>query len=230
MKLNKYMTLNADLVLKSGLHIGTGEKCHYGEPLTVMKSLTTQLPYIPGSSIKGKMRFLLEISFYNLPDGKPCQCGKCAVCSLFGSGSSTTTYEPSRLIFRDLILAENSSILLEKIELEKKAGVRIDRITGKAADKALYALERIPDGISFNLEVSARVFEGDDEEELKKWLTMGLYLLEQDALGGGGTRGSGHIGFENIMFNDQPFAKDWRQSAIGIKDSLNKNNSIKKKS
>jgi CRISPR-associated protein Csm3 len=229
MKLNKHVTLKADLVLKSGLHIGTGEKGHYGEPLTVMKSLATQMPFIPGSSIKGKMRFLLEISFCKLPDGKPCQCGTCSICLLFGSGSSSTTFEPSRLIFRDSLLNGNSINLLEKIDLEKKAGVRIDRATGKAADKALYALERIPEGMTFNLEMSARVFEGDDEDALKNWLAMGLYLLEQDALGGGGTRGSGHIGFENIILNGQMFGKDWRQSVIDSKDSLYKNNLIKKK-
>lgn len=231
MKLNKYVTLKADMVLKSGLHIGSGEKGgHYGEPLTVMKSLTTQMPYIPGSSIKGKMRYLLEISFCKLPDGKPCQCGKCAICLLFGSGSSTTTYEPSRLIFRDSMLNEKSINLLEKIDLEKKTGVRIDRSTGKAADKALYALERIPEGISFNFEISSRVFDGDDEDTINDWLTMGLYLLEQDALGGGGTRGSGHIGFENLIINGKPFNNDWRRTVILKKDSLSSNNTIKNKS
>lgn len=212
MKLKEYGRLTATLRLKSGLHIGSGEKGHYGEPVSVLKSLQTQLPYIPGSSIKGKMRHLLEITFGKTTDGEPCSCGKCQICQLFGSGKANTTFEPSRLIFRDSFLTERSATLIEKIDLEKKAGVRIDRKTGKAAEKALYSLERVPEGCEFDMKISIRIFEKDKPESIKKWLAMGLFLMEQDALGGSGTRGSGYIEFDNIEFNGEKFKKDWREN------------------
>ena len=220
MKLNGYAQLTAKIQLKSGLHIGTGEKGHFGEPLAVVRSLTSQMPFIPGSSIKGKMRHLLEITYGRTEDGKPCACGKCQVCLLFGSGESKTTFEPSRLIFRDCKLTEDSQALLEKTDLEKKAGVRIDRTTGKAADKALYALERVPEGCEFVMDISARIFEKDDIPSIKKWLAMGLSLLEQDALGGSGTRGSGSIEFDNIKFDEKDFSKDWREDCKKEKNDL----------
>lgn len=227
MKLSGYAQLSARMRLKSGLHIGSGEKGHYGEPLSVIKSLTSQLPFIPGSSVKGKIRHLLETSNGKTPNGKPCACGKCQICLLFGSGESKTTYEPTRLIFRDCKLTGESQSLLEKTDLEKKTGVRIDRNTGKAADKALYALERVPEGCEFNMEVSARIFESDDIGSVRKWLAMGLFLLEQDALGGGGTRGSGSIEFDNISFNEEDFDKGWREDCKKDKDNLT-NINIKK--
>ncbi len=220
MRLKEFSKLKGILRLKSGLHIGSGEKGHYGEPVSVIKSLTSQLPYIPGSSIKGKMRFLLEIFFGKSSNGNPCSCGRCQICLLFGSGKAETTNQPSRLIFRDCFPTGASKQLVDKIDLEKKAGVRIDRKTGKAAEKALYALERVPEGLEFELEISVRVFENDDVESIKKWLQMGFYLVEQDALGGGGTRGSGYIEFDKLTFNDTPFEPNWREEIAKEKDKL----------
>ena len=76
MKLKEYVKLEAVMRLKSGLHIGTGEEPGRGEPLSVMKSVFNKLPYIPGSSIKGKMRHLLEITYDRITprgtSGLPC--------------------------------------------------------------------------------------------------------------------------------------------------------------
>ncbi|MFZ6017247.1 MAG: type III-A CRISPR-associated RAMP protein Csm3 [Nitrospirota bacterium] len=189
MKLKGYAQLAATLRLKSGLHIGTSEKVERGEPLLVMASPRTGLPYIPGSSLKGKMRCLFEITYGRKEtdpkdDGSPCWCGKCQICLLFGSGSSKNTFEPSRLIFRDCYLTKSSEELLEKIKLEEKPGVRIDRTTGKAATGALFPMKRVPEGCEFSFEVSTRIFEGDNTDSIRQWLAMGLYLMEQDAIGG----------------------------------------------
>jgi len=220
MKLKGFAPLTALLRLKSGLHIGSGEKGHFGEPLSVIKSLTSQLPYIPGSSIKGKMRHLLETAYARTSNGEPCGCGKCQICLLFGSGKSQTTYQPSRLIFRDCFLTERSRSLIEKADLEKKAGVRIDRESGKAAEKALYSLERVPEGCEFRLDISVRVFEKDDVSAIGQWLAMGLFNIEQDALGGSGTRGSGYVEFDEIEFDGKKFDKNWREECKKIKDDL----------
>jgi CRISPR-associated protein Csm3 len=225
MKLKDYARVTATLRLKSGLHIGTGEKVERGEALPVMESPRNGMPYIPGSSLKGKMRHLLELSYGRQAtdpkdSGSHCWCGKCQICQLFGSGSSGSTYEPTRLIFRDCFLTKASEELLEKINLEEKPGVRIDRITGKAARGALFPIKRIPDASEFGFEISARVFEEDNIDALIQWLRAGLYLLEQDALGGGGTRGSGHIEFLNIKFDGKDVPPDWREQHRKVKDSL----------
>ncbi|MDD5007502.1 MAG: type III-A CRISPR-associated RAMP protein Csm3 [Syntrophorhabdaceae bacterium] len=225
MKLKDYARLSATIRLKSGLHIGTGEKPERGEPLNVMLSKRTGYPYIPGSSLKGKMRHLLEIAFGRVETdpkdkGSPCWCGKCQVCLLFGSGSSGKTYEPTRLIFRDSFLTEASEDLLEKIELEEKPGVRIDRLTGKAAGGALFPMKRVPEGSEFSMEISVRVFENDDIDAIRRWLATGLFFMEQDALGGGGTRGSGYIEFEGVQFNGVAFDADWREKTKKQKDGM----------
>lgn len=226
MKLADYTNLKATLRLKSGLHVGTGEKVERGESTPIMKSKRTGLPYIPGSSIKGKIRHLFEITYGRentdpRDSGSPCWCGKCQICLLFGSGNSSTTFEPSRLIFRDCFLTKETEDLIDKIGTEDKPGVRIDRTTGKAARGALFPMERIPEGVEFQMEVSVRIFDGDNSDAIAKWLEVGLFLLEQDAIGGGGTRGSGWVEIKDLELNGSP-VKDWRDEAKRIKGDLSK--------
>lgn len=217
MKLKNYEKLEATLHLKSGLHIGTGKDPGKGEPIPVIESLNTGLPYIPGSSLKGKMRSLLELMYGRTETdprnpGSPCWCGKCQICLLFGGGSASKASEPTRLIFRDSFLTDTSAGNFESIGLEEKPGVQIDRNTGKAAGKALFPMNRVPDGSDFRVEISVRVFEGDDEDAIKDWLEMGLYLMEQDTLGGGGTRGSGHIEIKDVCFMEKILDKKWKEN------------------
>jgi len=217
--------MTATLKLKTGLHIGTGEETERGEPLPVMSSKRTGLPYIPGSSLKGKMRSLLELTYGRKETdpkdkGSPCWCGKCQMCILFGSGSSRNVFEPTRLIFRDSFLTESSAALIDKTGLEDKPGVRIDRVSGKAAGGALFPMKRVPEGAEFDFEISARLFETDKKDSLKTWLAMGLFLMEQDALGGGGTRGSGYVEFQNVKFDGKEFDQNWRESCKKEKDKL----------
>jgi len=214
MKLIEHVELSGIMKLKSGLHIGsaTTRDIGKGEPLPVMKSPFTNLPYIPGSSLKGKMRCLLELTYNKISQTNgPCECGKCMICKLFGSGSSKTTFEPSRLIFRECALTEKYIELIEKIGLENKPGVSIDRKTGTARSGALFPMERIPEGSEFKFQISCRIFEGDNKDTIKDFLTLGLYLIEQDTLGGSGTRGSGHVEFNNIVFDGKVFPNNWRE-------------------
>jgi len=225
MRLQNYAKLTAILRLQSGLHIGTGEKPERGEPLPILESLRNAMPYIPGSSLKGKMRYLLELAYERKEtdpkdEGSPCWCGKCQICLLFGSGNTATTYEPSRLIFRDCYLTDSSISLLEKIGLEEKPGIRIDRKMGTVAKGALFPMKRVPEGSEFNMEISIRIFSGDDKEAIKKWISMGLYLIEHDTIGGSGTRGSGYIKFDNIQFDGKEFDKEWREKIEEEKDVL----------
>ena len=78
----------------TGLHIGAGnDKVEIGGmDNPIIRNPLTQEPYIPGSSIKGKMRSLLEWHLNKLgTDGKPCSCGNadCKICRVFGSANKS---------------------------------------------------------------------------------------------------------------------------------------------
>ncbi|MGE0084731.1 MAG: type III-A CRISPR-associated RAMP protein Csm3 [Desulfococcaceae bacterium] len=75
MKLESIKEIKGKIILKSGLHIGAGdtEMRIGGTDNPVVKHPHTQEPYIPGSSIKGKVRSLLEMrsGLMRLSEGKP---------------------------------------------------------------------------------------------------------------------------------------------------------------
>lgn len=99
----KYI-ISGKIVCETGLHIGgTTEGFEIGGlDNPVIKDPLSDYPYIPGSSLKGKLRHLLEWflgknSFNGSPDhfthdtnskGKPtfspCSCGQCQACVIFG--------------------------------------------------------------------------------------------------------------------------------------------------
>ena len=62
MKLTTVTTLTGAIEVLTGLHIGSGDaEMHIGgTDNPVIKNPLTDEPYIPGSSIKGRMRSLLE--------------------------------------------------------------------------------------------------------------------------------------------------------------------------
>ena len=62
----------------------------------------------------------------------------------------------------------------------------------------------MPAGVVFDLNIVLKVFEGDDPDNLAQWLFKGLRLIEMDALGGGSSRGSGQVVFENIILDGKP--------------------------
>ena len=177
-------------------------------------------PYIPGSSLKGKVRSLLEhsfglireqkiklgdragkvvdSSFAKMLDGKLQQKAN-LIITLFGesagSGDNKNT-KITRAIFRDTFLSKDSRKLYLEDKLllsEEKAENTINRVTVMANPRFM---ERVPAGVEFDFEVVLREFEEDKSLPLEKTLKLGLLLLQNDALGGGGSRGNGKIEFE----------------------------------
>lgn len=75
MKLTAIRKFTGQLELVTGLHIGSGNnEMHIGgTDNPVLKNPITQEPYIPGSSLKGKIRSLLEwrLGVVGQTDGKP---------------------------------------------------------------------------------------------------------------------------------------------------------------
>ena len=92
----------------------------------------------------------------------------------------------------------------DKNLIEVKAENSINRITAKANPRFL---ERIVPGVEFDFEISYRVIDtGDNGETDKKYfkevVLESLKLLQDDYLGGGGSRGNGQIEFKDLVDED----------------------------
>jgi len=205
--LGKYI-IQADLRCITGLHIGgTDEGFEIGGiDNPVIKDPLTGYPYIPGSSLKGKMRSLLEWAYGKVKldgkdgnlTGKLCDCGECDICIIFGCAAEKSK-EPTRLTVRDSFPKEDSVKeweinLGEKIYTEVKTENTIDRLTSEANPRSM---ERVPTGSVFEVEMLFDLYKEDDGARIKK-VFEGMSLLEDSSLGGSGSRGSGKVVFENI--------------------------------
>jgi CRISPR-associated protein Csm3 len=73
---------------------------------------------------------------------------------------------------------------------ESKTEVNIDRITAEAHPRTF---ERVPAGAKFKLDMVLNIFEGEDENRLEGTLYKAIHLLEDDYLGGNGSRGYGQV-------------------------------------
>lgn len=218
MQLERIMNIKGVITLLSGLHIGAGKDAIEigGLDQPIIKHPISGAPYIPGSSLKGKMRSLLEIYFFakqnadtraHISAGKPCACGKasCPACAIFGSHGSPRDMEenlgPTRVIVRDALLTPKFQEIFERGELpmEVKYENIIDRVRGVAEHPR--PLERVPAGVQFNFSIAFKVFAGDDT--LVDYVFKGLRLVELDALGGCGSRGSGQVRFDDLTCDDE---------------------------
>jgi CRISPR-associated protein Csm3 len=220
MKLVNMKPITGRIILRTGLHIGAGDmEMHIGgTDNPVIKHPHTNEPYIPGSSLKGKVRSLLEMKSGLMikTKGKPVNGklwknlqeseGKDAVeaekiLKLFGiSGSdeeAAAALGPTRASFSDCHLSETwrDKVRIKRWPLtEVKAENSIDRIKGTAEHPRF--MERVPAGIEFDFSISLKNFDQDENSALLDYLLVGLKLLELDALGGSGSRGYGRIEFE----------------------------------
>ncbi len=195
-KLVKKIIYTGTITLKTGLHIGgTNAALNIGGPDDfVVRNPISNIPYIPGSSLKGKMRALVEIAKGIVgPDGKASNDPNSCSGKLFGVATGKDNNRPSRLIVRDAELDLSKPEMFDNTDLpytESKTEVAIDRITAKAMPRTF---ERVPAGARFKLNMVLNIFEGEDENELKNILFLALQLLEDDYLGGHGSRGYGQV-------------------------------------
>ncbi len=180
----------------------------------VIKNPITNEPYIPGSSLKGKMRSLLE--WVEAPDelikndGQVLNDPKYDVCKLFGVAPGNISDENkdrtvqekilvSRAIFRDAYLTEESKDMLqsqlgENIFTEIKAENNINRLTSKASPRFF---ERVPKGAEFKGEIVFTQYVEEDER-LLDLILKGMKLLQDNYLGGSGSRGAGKVKFKDV--------------------------------
>ncbi len=181
----KKKNLRIKIEVLTGLHIGIGTDRPEigGIDNPVIKDPITQLPYIPGSSLKGKLRSLLETESTNF--------NKQVIATAFGDDENT----PTRFIFRDIFLSESDKKKFENgsIQTEAKTEIKIDREKGTAAHGALRVTERIPPQVIFEGEVLIRSINDNDEELNESMLQEAVKLLNNDYLGGSGSRGYGAV-------------------------------------
>jgi CRISPR-associated protein Csm3 len=205
---------------ETGLHIGAqgsgGDIGGVDKP--VVRDPITRQPYVPGTSLKGKLRSLLERALdmeFNHKGAQDiyrheCTDPTCRVCRLMGSAgreenSRKVVPVPSRLLVRDMQLTQESVSRLKKIDTgllftEWKFENNLDRITSAANPRQM---ERVPAGAEFHFEIIYTV-ETSNVEETQTDLTNllnALALLEDDALGGSGSRGYGKVRFQVSTFD-----------------------------
>ncbi len=211
-KLINITTINGTIKLKSGLHIGGGDATMKigGIDNEVIKHPITGDPYIPGSSIKGKIRSLLEwkLGLVGINEGKPANVTKTyptdmetenalKIAQLFGNGGEIKDNKELSQKVGVTRISFNDCELKEKIKTEVKFENSINRITSKADNPR--QTERVPSGADFDFSMTVKVFEND--ADLIDLLKQGMKLLELDSLGGNGSRGYGKIKFENLQEN-----------------------------
>lgn len=235
LKLIGKLILEGDLHCQTGLHIGAGKGSMEigGADNPVVKD-AFGLPYIPGSSLRGRIRSLLEQSsglaipselvYLSKRKGQEVRIHQSdrpddEICLLFGrnpgrvekvTGESMDSNfaSPSRLTVYDAPLVPESITpqMRENLDdelTEVKSENAIDRITSQANPRTL---ERVPAGAKFRFRMVLDILCEEDRALLAR-LIEGLRLMEDDTLGGGGSRGSGRVklGGLNLAWRGRTF-------------------------
>jgi CRISPR-associated protein Csm3 len=226
LKLVGKLILSADLHCETGLHIGAGKgSLEIGGADNPVVKDAFGLPYIPGSSLRGKLRSLLEnalgltapseLVYLSKRRGQEVRIHQSdrpddEICLLFGRNPGrmervegepleSDAASPARLTVYDAPLDPDSITpqMRENLDdeiTEVKSENAIDRITSQSNPRTL---ERVPARARFRVRMVLDVL-CEEDKALAPRLLEGLRLLEDDALGGGGSRGSGRVRFSNV--------------------------------
>lgn len=233
-KLEAKIFVQGIIDVQTGIHIGgnsIGMAIGGADSVVVRNPLNNQ-PYIPGSSLRGKMRSLLErvrgdevnnhdggFSVKNVrrknKDELDVLAGKIPTSNLgkFFGTSAETGGSPTRLIVRDCALTDDSAKSLNNAPntdmpmTEVKTEVVIDRITSAATPRQI---ERVPSGSQFEFCFIIDLLTDDKEEDWLSFIKEGMRLIEADALGGSGSRGYGQVKFKGVTAKKRTAA--WYQN------------------
>ena len=234
-KLEAKLFVQGLIHVQTGIHIGgnsIGMAIGGADSVVVRNPLNNQ-PYIPGSSLRGKMRSLLErmrgVEDENEGgfhwDNGQASAGRNPNNKLgqFFGTSAETGGSPTRLIVRDCLLTQKSANALNHAPntdmpmTEVKTEVVIDRITSAATPRQI---ERVPAGAQFEFCFIMDLLTGDKESDWSALIAEGMRLLEADALGGSGSRGYGQVRFENVQAKKRMAA--WYKNPESVnEDSIN---------
>ncbi len=187
-----------EIEILTGIHIGAGNDAVQigGVDSSVIKDPVSALPYIPGSSLKGKIRCLLETEggYSEKNDTINDYFGPTSEYLKTKKDDKGFVQKPTRLIFRDLNLSDEDKEKFKSGEVttEFKTEIVIDRSKGTAKDGGLRSIERVPPSVKFIGELLIRYSDGE-LENITKVLNQGIELLNNDYLGGSGSRGYGAV-------------------------------------
>lgn len=223
----KNYIINGEITCKTGLHIGGSLETIEigGSDNPIIRDTVSNLPFIPGSSIKGKLRSLLELSdkdsSQSVIDNKGKVSTKGIAAKFFGVANNNESSKDNndnessnnkfhnKLIVRDAFPTEDTIKMWDKHSdiidgAELKYENSLNRITSKATPRNI---ERVPVNSKFKLEIVLSIYDEtyttkSDYESLNP-LFKSMKLLQDDYLGGSGTRGFGKIEFENITIKER---------------------------
>lgn len=189
--------ITGKLNIETGMHIGGSSAFAAigAVDSPIVRDVKTNLPMIPGTSLKGKMRTLLAKEYNETVASTP-DDDNALITRLFGSAKKGNVRR-SRLLFSDMILANEAE--LRKLGLQSMTEVKFENTINRATAVANpRQIERAVRGSSFDLDL---MYELEDENEFledMKTLSEGFKLLKYDYLGGNGSRGYGKVSFSDI--------------------------------
>lgn len=215
MKKETQKNITGIIHLLSGMRVGGSDDLLQigGTDLTCIKHPVTLKPYIPGSSLKGKIRSELEKKLGKFSAGghEPCNCGgqndpNCPICRVFGPHKNPRhELGPTRIIVRDAPLVEGG-------QLEIKSENINDRKTGAAVHPR--KIERVVSGSKFQLKIGIQVWDLDNTfayrgkkggEALVEVVKDGLRDVTRTGVGSGISKGYGEIELLELKLDGQPF-------------------------
>lgn len=177
--LHGHIIIAGVIICRSGILIGGAEDTLQigGIDKSVIRNPLTGEPYIPGSSLKGKLRSITE-KVVTDPTGLPLRANRrgdnkdriwrhecddfrdgehCQLCRIFGSigGRAENNNYPGALLVRDSPISNKDELLQDGFAItEIKMENAIDRLTSAAHPRTF---ERVPAGAEFAFELVYRV-------------------------------------------------------------------------
>src|SRR5690625_211291 len=192
--------ISGNINILTGIHIGGSKDSSSigGIDSPVIRTLKNGNlePYIPGSSLRGKIRSLLEQTA-GVELG-----GSSEINALFGYSEDNII---SKLIVYDSFLSRESEKDLKESEhldmpyTEEKVENTIDRISGTSKG-GLRKIERVPAGAVYEMKMILTCCDEEDLSNQMALLRKGMSLLQKDYLGGNGSRGYGRIKFQGLGY------------------------------
>lgn len=214
------LIIKGNLKVVTGMHIGAGSDFSSIGAVdnVVVRDSITKKPYIPGSSLKGKMRYLLARVYAKNGKMSDFKDEHDEIGRLFGQSEKYA----SRLQFQDVFFNEESAQRIEKIGTdlylsEIKFENTINRLTAIANPRQL---ERVPAGSYFDFKL---VYNVENDEDLKtdfENISSCFNLLQEDYLGGHGTRGYGRVAFDNLEFEFKNYNKDYKNDVKSLAEKI----------
>lgn len=188
--------ITGNIEVVTGMHIGGNSAFSAigAVDSIVIKDVRTNLPLLPGSSLKGKMRSLLAKDYnedWVEPDN---DCER--IARLFGSAKEDKVRR-SRLLFSDMLMKNAEELREQGLNsiTEVKFENTISRTTAVAKPRQI---ERVVRGAVFALDL---IYNAEKEEEMPEdfeTIAEGIKLLQYDYIGGHGSRGYGKIRFSDL--------------------------------